>query len=371
VAPRGGSRQRTIGVKTPAREPTMGDIAAHLGISRQLVSLVLRGAAGASAETRERVRQAAIELGYSPHIAARTLRQARSKYLGVAFNPLHATGPDIVASIYPAAVERGYNVVLSAQTSTRSTGDAVEELLGYRCEALILIGSVLSADELKALALRAPVPTVSVGAGRKNAFYDIVRSAGDVGIAQAVHHLAGLGHRDIAYVHSESMPPAELRRQGYLRAVAQLSLKPRIVAISGGYTEESGAGAAQILLADGMLPTAVVMGNDQAALGFMLVLMRAGIAIPAQVSVTGFDDSWVARLSAVDLTTIRQDPAEMGVAAVEAAVRRILRRTLKPDEFVITPSLVVRGSTAPPRRQRRHGALTDAGLERVTSRSRG
>ena len=91
---------------------------------------------GASPETRDRVLKAAKDLGYSPHIGARTLRQSRPRQIGVAFAPAHATEPDIVEAIYPAAAEHGYRVVLSAQTSTRTTVLAVEELLGYRCASI-------------------------------------------------------------------------------------------------------------------------------------------------------------------------------------------------------------------------------------------
>jgi DNA-binding LacI/PurR family transcriptional regulator len=336
-------------VGQPARQPTMGDIAARLGVSRQLVSLALRDAPGASAETRDLVRKVAAELGYQPHIGARTLRQSASLHLGVVFTPAHATEPDIVEGIYPAADERGYRVVLSAQTPTRTTGQAVDELLGYRCAALIVIGSTWTVAELRALAGRSTVPLVMVGAGSKNAYYDVVRSAGDVGIALTLQHLVELGHREIVYVHGKAMPPARLRLAGYLRAAARLGVRPRVLTMTGGYTEECGATAARQLLSDAELPTAVMASNDQAALGVMLVLTRAGLSVPGDVSVTGFDDSWIARLSSVDLTTARQDPAQMGVAAVEAAVRRVRAPTARPTELIILPELIVRGSTGPPR----------------------
>jgi DNA-binding LacI/PurR family transcriptional regulator len=327
----------------------MHDIARHVGVSRQLVSLVLRDLPGASDETRKRVRRAAAELGYSPNIAARTLRQASSKYLGVAFVPSHATEPDIVASIYPEALKRGYNVVLSAETSTRYNGQAVDELLGYRSEAIILIGAV-ETRVIEALVRRTSVPVVSVGAGVRNPLYDIVRSAGDLGIDSAVDHLAELGHTDIVYINSESMAPAPLRLLGYNGAMARLGLRPQVITVSGDYTEESGSIGARQLLAKGRLPTALVAANDQAAMGAMQVLLRAGLSIPDDISVTGYDDSRFARLSAVDLTTVRQDPTEMGQAAVDAALRRIVDPTLEPTEFVIDPQLVVRGSTAAPKR---------------------
>jgi DNA-binding LacI/PurR family transcriptional regulator len=333
------------------REPTMADIAAHLGVSRALVSIVLREMPGASDETRQRVMQAAKELGYSPHIGARTLRQYRSRQIGVAFAPAHAGEPDIVEAIYPVTTEHGYRVVLSAQTGTRSMETAVEELLGYRCAAIILIGPELDDAELRVLAKRVKVPVVVVNAGVRNTAYDVVRSAGDTGIALAVQHLVELGHRQIAYVHTASMPPAALRLQGYRRAVADADLKLDILSVPGAdYTEESGAAAGRELLERRELPTAVVTGNDQQAIGLLNVFSRAGIAIPGNVSLTGFDDSRFARLSSVDLTTARQDPQQMGQAAVSAALRRIDQPDRRPLLSIVEASLVVRSSTSRPRR---------------------
>jgi DNA-binding LacI/PurR family transcriptional regulator len=337
------------------RQPTMADIAAHLGVSRQLVSLALRGAPGASEETRRRVRDAAKELGFSPHIGARSLRRARSKDLGVIFAPAHSTEPEIVEHIYPAAAARGYDVILSAQTATRSTHQAIDELLGHRCAALIVIGSPLDHAALRAVADRLPIPLVDVGYGRRNAFYDVVRSSGDKGIAHVVSYLAELGHHEITYVDPASMPPANLRRQGYNRAAKRLGLRTDILTITGDYTsgnyfEEAGSAAARELLERSHLPTAVVAPNDHTAVGLLQILTRQGIRIPEDVSLTGFDDAPIARLSSVDLTTVKQDPDFMGVAAVEAAVRRIEGPDATPGETVVETSLVVRGSTAAPRR---------------------
>ncbi|HEY0237679.1 MAG TPA: LacI family DNA-binding transcriptional regulator [Friedmanniella sp.] len=330
-------------------EPTMADVAAHLGVSRQLVSIVMRDMPGASDATRRRVREAAAELGYQPHIGARSLRQTRSTHIGVSFAPAHASEPDIVEAIYPAASHYGYQVVLSAQTATRSTTQAVEELLGYRCAALIVIGSDLSDAKMRKLARRVKVPMVVIGAGAPNPAYDIVRSAGETGIAALVEHLLGLGHRRIAYVHVASMAPAGPRRQGYLDAMTASGEEVDVVQIPGGdYTEEAGAAAARILLGRPVLPTAVVAGNDQQAVGMITVLSRAGVAVPEQVSVTGFDDSRSARLSSIDLTTARQDPVLMGCAAVEAAVRRIEAPDEPPSTALIESSTVLRSSTAPP-----------------------
>jgi len=334
------------------REPTMADIASHLGVSRQLVSIVLRDMPGASPETRERVSAAARELGYSPHIGARTLRQTKSLNIGVAFAPVHATEPDIVEAIYPLAAAHGYRVVLSAQTRTRSTAAAVEELLGYRCAGIIVIGSLMTAAQTRALAKRAKVPLVVVGAGERSTVFDVVRSAGDRGIAMVVDHLVELGHHEIAYLHAESMPPASLRLRGYLEAIGGAGLAADVVSIpDADFTEEAGAIAGRELLTRDILPTAVVTGNDQQAVGLLQVLSRAGVSVPGEVSLTGFDDSRFASLSSVDLTSARQDPEAMGQAAVAAAVRRIDGPTLRPSLHVVEPTLVVRGSTGRPRRR--------------------
>jgi DNA-binding LacI/PurR family transcriptional regulator len=348
-----------------ARPPTMADIAAHIGVSRQLVSLVLRDAPGASEQTRQRVREAAKELGFSPHVGARSLRRARSKDLGVIFAPAHSTEPEIVEAIYPAASARGYDVLLSAQTATHGTEQAVEELLGQRCAALILIGSALTLAGLKAVAERSLVPVVDVGFGRRNQSYDVVRSSGDKGIQQLVEYLAELGHRGITYVDPSSMPASPLRRRGYERAVKRLDLPSDIVSMPGDYTagnyfEEAGSAAAHAILGRRKLPTAVVAPNDHAAVGLLYTLIRNGVRVPEDVSVAGFDDAPIARSSSVDLTSVRQDPELMGVSAVEAAVRRMESTETRPREAVVETSLVVRSSTAPPRRRTRPAQTTRA-----------
>jgi DNA-binding LacI/PurR family transcriptional regulator len=165
-----------------------------------------------------------------------------------------------------------------------------------------------------------------------------------------VHHLVGLGHREIAYVHGEAMPPASLRLEGYLRAVRAALLDEDVLWFSGpDYTEETGAAAGRQLLARPRLPTAVVAGNDQQAVGLMQVLFRSGVAVPTDVSVTGFDDSRLAQLSSVDLTTARQDAHLLGEAAVAASIRRIDRPVLPPGLTVVAASLVVRSSSGQPR----------------------
>jgi DNA-binding LacI/PurR family transcriptional regulator len=143
----------------------------------------------------------------------------------------------------------------------------------------------------------------------------------------------------------------------------RLGLRADVLSIGGDYTrwdyfEEAGAAAARRLLQRQGLPTAVVAPNDHTAVGLLQIILRSGVGIPADVSVTGFDDAPIARLPSVDLTTVRQDPELMGVAAVDAAVRRVEGRDLPPQESVVDTSLVVRGSTAAPRARPRRSRRT-------------
>lgn len=331
-------------------QPTMADIAEHVGVSRPLVSIVLRGAPGASDRTRARVLEAARELGYTPHQGAQTLRRARSRHLGVTFAPVHASEPEIVEAVYEAAGERGYQVVLSAWTTGRGEAEAVEELLGYRCAALIAIGSDLGHTRLGALARRAAVPLVLVGTGRPNRDYDVVGSDGARGVSAVVDHLADLGHRDVAYLHCPSLPSARERLEGFQETAERRGLRTRVQRVVGhGYGEEAGSAGARRLLDLDDLPTALVAGNDQQAVGALWVLARAGVAVPQDVSVAGYDGTRLARLSAVDLTSASQDTARLGRLAVEAALRRVEDPALRPTVISVRPHLVTRSSTAAPR----------------------
>lgn len=327
------------------RSPTMAEVAAHLGLSRQTVSLVMRDVAGPSQETRRRVRDAATELGYRPHLGAQALRRSLSIDIGVVFSPAHATAPEMLEAIYPAAAEHGCGVIASPRTATRSTHDAVAELLGHRCSALIIIGSELGDRALATLVAGVDVPVVHVGHGRAEDGYDVVRSRGEEGVAVVVDHLVALGHRHIVYVHTPTLRPTRVRRSGYARAVRRHRIMSDIEVGRGPHAEEAGAEAAWRVLGRDRLPTAVVAANDQAAFGVIETLRAAGVRVPGEVSVAGFDDTPLARFSFLGLTTVDQHPGEMGAAAVDAAIRRRQSPTSVTASIVTPTTLVVRGTT--------------------------
>jgi DNA-binding LacI/PurR family transcriptional regulator len=343
---------------TPAasgRRPTLQDVADQAGVSRALVSIVVREAPGASAATRARVLAVAAQLGYRPDVHARLLARQRTRLIGVTVQLGHPFHADVVAGLYVAAERHGYELVLSATTPGRDQPRAIETLLDYRSEGLVLLAPDTPAATLAAIGRR--VPSVVLARRVRAEGVHVVRTADELGVGQAVDHLVGLGHTAIAHVDGGSLPAATDRRRGYRTALRRHRLAPR--AVAGGQSEEDGARAARELV-DGGLPTAVVCFNDRCAVGLLDVLIRAGVRVPEDVSVVGFDDSQLARLSHINLTTVAQDVARMADLAVERLVRRLdpdgsAADGASPDdggragdggrETVLPPHLVVRGST--------------------------
>jgi DNA-binding LacI/PurR family transcriptional regulator len=324
----------------------MADIAKHVGVSRALVSIVFRGADGASEATRRRVLEAAAELGYRPDSLAGGLRSNRTRNLGVVFALRRPFEVELVEHMYPAVQKLTYNLLLGAITATRSQETVIDELLRYRCEGLIVVGP--EGDGCRLDALADAVALVEVGRSVTRGPADVVHNDDALGTRQAVEHLAGLGHRAIAHIDGGSNPGAEDRSAGYREAMISHSLDDQIRTVPGGYTEQDGALAAQHLLR-GELPTAVIAANDLSAIGLLDIMIRAGVRVPQDLSVVGYDDSRFAKLPGIDLTSVRQDIPRMGELAVQAVVERLDLPEREPKNLALAPHLVVRGTTAPPR----------------------
>ncbi|WP_426564996.1 LacI family DNA-binding transcriptional regulator [Angustibacter sp. McL0619] len=335
------------GAGAPLR-PTMRDVAGEAGVSKALVSIVFRGAAGASDETRARVFAAAERIGYRANRTASLLALHRTRHLGVALHIANTFHGELVDVVQAAADQAGYELVLSIVTPRHDETRAVETLLEYRCEGLILLGSLQSAEELARLG--DTIPLTLIGRSDAPGNVDVVRSADDVGLGLLVDHLVGLGHRRIAHVDGGRTAISTDRRRGYRAAMHRAGLTDRVLVLRGGLTEQDGWRAAEQLLQLPEPPTAVVAFNDHCAFGVLGRVQRAGLRVPDDVSVTGYDDAWIARYASVDLTTVSQDAETQGAWAVQSAVARLEGRPEGPRERVVEPLLVVRGSTGPPGR---------------------
>ena len=330
-----------------AQRTTMADLAKHLGVSRALVSIVLRGAEGASDATRERVLQAAAELGYRPDSLAQGLRRNRSRTLGVLFSLRRPFEVELVEHMYPAAQQLGYDLLLGPFTPGRGQDAVVDELLRYRCAGLIVVGPELHARDLEPLVEE--VAVVEVGRGVTRGSVDVIRNDDAIGTRQAVDHLVGLGHRAVAYIDGGDNPGAEDRRAGYRAAMSDHGLSTNVQVISGGYNEDDGARAAATLLMKGPLPTAVIAANDLCAIGALDTVLRAGITVPGDLSIIGYDDSRFGRLPGIDLTSVRQDIKKQARSAIKAVVERLDQPARKPKNIALKPQLIIRGTTAAPR----------------------
>ena len=328
------------------RRVTMEDVAARAGVSRALVSIVFRGVAGASDETRARVLAAAADLDYRPDTRASRLGRGRTRMLGVTFAVGHAFHGEVLRSLYTEADAVGYEVVLSGVTPDRSDSAAVDTLLAERCEALVLVGSDLASRAMARFAEQLPV--VSVLRSARAPGVGVVRTDDALGMRLAVEHLRGLGHERIGLLDGGRAPGAAERRQGYRRGMHAAPGRHELV-MPGGLTELDGAAAARAFLAmDAPRPTGVVAFNDRCALGFVDVVRQAGLRVPADVSVVGFDDIEQAGYPHVSLTTVRQDASRLGAEAVRTVTARLDDAGAEPTSAVVEPELVVRSSTAPP-----------------------
>jgi DNA-binding LacI/PurR family transcriptional regulator len=332
--------------------PTMQDIADKVGVSKALVSLVFRNAPGPSAETRKRVLAAADELGYRVNRAAALMTARRSHLIGVMANIRSTFHAELVEDVIAEADGYGYEVVLGAVTPTHAEPAVVETLLSFRCEALILLGPELGDDKVAELARRAPV--VVVGRRMSDNTVDVVRTADGRGIGQVVDHLVELRHRRICHLSGGAGTIPADRKAGYVRAMNRHGLSDGIDIIDGDFTERSGMLAAQELLRRRRRPTAVCAANDQSAVGLLDQLLRAGVDVPGDIAVAGYDDSMLARLARlahIDLTTVSQQPRQQAERAVRAVVERLDENRQERLDVLLEPRLVVRHTTVPRVRQ--------------------
>lgn len=274
------------------------------------------------------------------------LRRTRSRLIGVVFGVQHPFHGDLVSELYTAAEAADYELALSPVTPARDERRAVASLLQDRCEALILLGPQLPTASLAERAARMPV--VVVARTVRHHDVDVVRSDDAAGLRQAVDHLVALGHTRIAHIDGGRAPGSAERRRGYREALQRHDLGDQASILPGGLTEDAGARAAQSLLAASNRPTAVTVFNDRCATGALDVFWRAGLHVPDDLSVIGFDNSHLAQLSHIGLTTVAQETERIATLALGRAAARLDGVPTGERELVIPPRLVLRSTTGPP-----------------------
>jgi LacI family transcriptional regulator len=338
---------------TPPRRVTIVDVAQHAQVSTTTVSKVLRNAYGASPAMRAKVQQAIDDLGYRPFAAARGLR-GQTYTIGVMLpdirNPFF---PEILDGLTEALSNTPYQVLLGPGGCNDEHAEArvTEAMIDRGMDAMILVAPISPRSHLEHIART--VPTVVVGRHGHSPAYDSVSDDDLAGAALVVDHLVGLGHRRIAHIeHAETDPdrlaemPNAIRAEGYKRAMRAHGLGDEIDIVSTTYTQEGGYLGARQLLARPQLPTAVFAGADIVAMGVLEAFTEAGVSVPGDVSVAGFDNTTFAALGPVSLTSVDQAGRQIGAEAARLLLDRIADRARPSVRLNLSPTLVTRRTTA-------------------------
>lgn len=328
--------------------PTIIDVAEEAGVSKSLVSLVMRGASNVSESSRRAVLEAAARLGYRPNAMARSLVQQRSFVIGVMVSDL--ANPffiDVIAGATEAARRADYRALINTGgREAEKEADAIDTLLRLQVDGIVLAAPIVDSTLIERVGRE--TPTVVTNRGSRSPAYDSIVIDDRRGAVLATEHLISLGHRHIAAITGGSGAGARNRLNGYRHAMRAHGLADYIRFVPGSYTEKGGAEGVRALLAEGPPPTAILAPNDIAAVGALETLSGGGLAVPGDVSLVGFDDTYLAGLGHIDLTSVRQDAHRMGVEAVELLVDRAESGRSQSRHLVVEPTLTIRSSTGPP-----------------------
>ncbi len=322
-------------------EATIRDVARRAQLSVATVSRVLNGFDNVSERARERVTEAVRALGYVPHAGARSLSLARTNAIGVVLPDLHGEFfSEIVRGMDREASRRGYLLLLSnLHGSTEQAALALRAMHG-RVDGLIVMAPTLTGRDLAA-ALPSGLPSVLINTRAIGAERASIHLDNAAGVAAVVEHLASLGRRRLVHIAGPAgNMDADERAAAFEQACAARGFGCEIV--RGDFGQESGEEAAKKLIAAGHTFDGLFAGNDNMAIGALQALQGAGLWVPTDVAVVGFDDIPLARH--LGLTTVRVRIAELG----ERALVRLLSAMAKSDgggEELHAPELVVRNTT--------------------------
>ncbi len=334
-----------------SRRVTLEDVARVAGVSSQTVSRVVNDHPYVSDDTRRRVQDAIRKLGYRPNRAARSLATQRSCMLGIVTYGIDHYGPaQMVTNVEQTAKARGYGVTLSTiQTLTPAeVRAAIDALGGSVVDGLVLITPVVGLRTADVMALCGDIPFVQIDTNLGAKLPSVVIDQ-HYGSRLATQHLLDLGHRRLCEISGPLYWHGALaRHRSWIETLDAAGLEPG-PHVEGDWTAASGYRAARQLLAQGASFTALVVGNDQMALGAIRALREHGLCVPQDVSVVGFDDIPEAAYFEPPLTTVRQNFAALGEQSVEYLVALIDNRNTPIHQRVLYPQLVVRQSTCPPR----------------------
>lgn len=336
--------------ESPRRRPTIADVARRAGVSAAAVSFAVNDRPGVSSGTRERILAAARELGWQPSAAARALTEARTRAVGLvlARSAAQLEGDAFflrfLSGIEATLTAADYALLLQIVPASEAL-PAYERLAAAGRVDGFLLTDVEVDDPRIALLAAAAMPVVLAGRPLGASPFPWVETRHDEGIAPAVAHLVALGHERIGFFSGRSdFEHQRLREAAWRAAVAAAGLAPGPV---GHVVLDQHAAAVSLLRQE---PTAVVCASDALALALCLAARSLGVAVPEDLSVVGFDDSFLAAFATPALTSVRVDYVEFGAAAAGTLLAAIAGSS-PPVYSPSMPELVVRASTALRRRR--------------------
>jgi LacI family transcriptional regulator len=324
------------------------DIANEAGVSTATVSHVINKTRYVSDKVKTRVLKAIEVHNYYPNAHARSLASGNSRILGLVISDIaNPFFPELVKSIEAAAFEHGYDIVLSnTNYDPERTSHYVRRLIERKVAGVALMTSEMDKSLIEELARR-EVSVVFLDSGETGLHMSNLRVCYAEGIKQAILHLAELGHRNVAFICGLPHLRSAKRRLEAFRQTMQMVLPDAPEQIyQGDFRIEGGRRAALEILSAGEVPTAVVAANDLTAFGAISEFRHAGLNVPRDISVVGFDDIAFSSLIEPSLTTVNLPRGELGKLAVEALMTTLSSTTQHGIELPISTRLVIRNSTA-------------------------
>ncbi len=322
----------------------MTDVAARAGVSHQTVSRVLNEPELVRPATRERVLEAIEALGYRRNLSARALATRRTRLVGVLNSGVSYFGPGhTTRAIETAARAAGYATVASAvEDATENPVDTLDFFLNLAVEGLIIVAPTIEvARAVRRLAGSLPIVIVATGLDAPEPMH-VVAVDHEQGARDATRHLLDLGHRTVVHIAGpDNWFDARARVHGW-RAELLRAGAPVPEPLAGGWDARDGYAAAERLLTLPERATAVFAANDLLALGLMRRLHEAGLRVPEDVAVVGYDDSAGSDFFTPALTTIRQPFDTVGTRAISVLIKTI--EGANPSNMLIVPTLIVRES---------------------------
>jgi DNA-binding LacI/PurR family transcriptional regulator len=323
------------------------EVAKRAKVSTATVSRTINDSEKVRPGTAARVRKAIEELNFYPNTHARTLVSGRSRMLGLIISDItNPFFPELVKSFEDQAVERGQEVIIgNTDYNPKRMAGCIRRMVERKVDGVAIMTS--EADPALVTELtRRNIPTVFMDTGKSGPHSANIRIDYAQGIHEAMQHLFAFNHRRIAFIAGPmNLESARMRRDAYLSGLKSRGLSDQSMIEKGDHRIEGGAMAMRSLLKLPQRPTAVISSNDLTAIGALGAILHAGLRVPEDISLIGFDDISFAHLTQPPLTTIILSRTQLAVTAF-AALEALIRKEDSPHvDYSIPTHLVMRGST--------------------------